>query len=141
MWDRQTRLNPSSPLSLSRVPYLAHQAYCLFYSAPLSERAALSLNKIMTTIVRCRLPTVGVRRRALWSGGSCTTAKADRFFTPSISVAVKTPHHMQHRQLCASPCINNGMKGLSVDYLVTMRSFSSKVDGDASKMEDTNQVS
>jgi hypothetical protein len=109
------------------------------------ERAALSLNKMMTTIVRCRLPPVGVRRRALWSGGSCTTAKAERFLTPSISVAVKTPHHlqidMQHRQLCASPCINNGMNGLSVDNLVTMRSFSSTVDEDASKMEDTNQVS
>ena len=100
---------------------------------------------MMTTIVRCRLSPVGVRRRALWSGGSCTTAKVDRFFTPSISVAVKTPHHlqvdMQHRQLCASPCINNGMKRLSIDDLVTMRSFSSKVDDDASKLEDTNQVS
>lgn len=71
--------------------------------------------------------------------------KADRFFTPSISVAVKTPHHvqvdMQHRQLCASPCINNGIEGLSIDDLVTMRSFSSTVGDDASKIEDTNQVS
>lgn len=112
----------------------------------MSERAALSLNKMMTRIVRCRLPPVGVRRRALWSGGSCTTAKtAERFFTPSISVAVKTPHHLQvdlqQRQLCASPCINNCMKGLPVEDLVALRSFSSAVDDDASKMEDTNQVS